>query len=67
MDSLESGQFGNKEEAKQLLLFDIHEKHIPSPVEEELDKIDPDQLSPREALDILYHLKRMRNTPRHQK
>jgi len=67
MDSLESGQFGNKEEAQQLLLFDIHEKHIPSPIEEELNKIDPDQLSPREALDILYHLKRMLNTPRHQK
>ncbi len=59
MDSLESGQFGNREETTQLLLFDIHEKHTPSPVEEELEKIDPDHLSPKEALDILYHLKRL--------
>ncbi len=67
MDSLESGQFGNKEEVQQLLLFDTREIHPPSPLEEELSKIEPDHLSPKEALDILYHLKRMMSTPRHQK
>ncbi len=67
MDSLESGQFESKEETQQLPLFDSYAASHASPLEEELQKIDPDQLSPKEALDILYHLKRMTNTPRHQK
>jgi DNA mismatch repair protein MutS len=32
----------------------------PSPVLTEIDRIDPDALSPREALDALYRLKRLR-------
>jgi DNA mismatch repair protein MutS len=32
----------------------------PSPVEAALDEINPDQLSPREALDVLYNLKQLK-------
>ena len=64
MDSLESGQFATQNTEQQLLLFDTKETHHPCQIEEELEKIDPDHLSPKEALDILYHLKRMSNTPR---
>jgi DNA mismatch repair protein MutS len=32
---------------------------LPSPVEEALRTIDPDAMSPREALDALYRLKKL--------
>ena len=36
----------------------------PSPLEDALDTLDPDRLTPREALDALYRLKHLRqNTP----
>ena len=36
----------------------------PTPVEDALDTLDPDRLTPREALDALYRLKHLRqNTP----
>jgi len=35
------------------------EATAPSPVEAQLAQIDPDALSPREALDALYALKRL--------
>jgi DNA mismatch repair protein MutS len=36
---------------------------MPDPLRAELDTIDADALSPREALDILYRLKRMAAEP----
>ena len=36
----------------------------PSAVEAELHRIDPDALTPREALDALYRLKSIHNTQR---
>jgi len=49
-----------KEMVKDLPLFDIPSEpaaHIPSELEKHLDTINPDTLSPREALDVLYLLK----------
>ncbi len=40
------------EEPAQMGLFSA----APSPLEEELKKVDPDQLTPREALEVLYRL-----------
>ncbi|MCK5862734.1 MAG: DNA mismatch repair protein MutS, partial [Candidatus Hydrogenedentes bacterium] len=38
--------------------------HEPSEIEKELEKIDPDALSPRDAQTLLYHLKHLANRPR---
>ncbi len=59
MDSLESGDFSFKREPQQLLLFNIQEskREETEVIIEKLKKIDPDKLSPREALDFIYHLK----------
>jgi len=35
-----------------------------SPFEKELDQINPDELSPREAQELVYHLKRLRDASR---
>ena len=45
-------------------LFDIQKKHLetePHPVLDALDDLKPDELSPRDALDKLYQLKKMRD------
>lgn len=48
--------------AEDLPLFStVLEKSPPSPVLEALDQIDPDALSPKEALDALYRLKKLKN------
>lgn len=60
MDSLESGDFSFEREPQQLLLFNISEPNKrESEILEELKKVDPDKLSPREALEFIYHLKDM--------
>jgi len=46
----------NAQASPQLGLF----TEPPSPALVEIDRIDPDALSPREALDALYRLKRLR-------
>ena len=45
----------------QLSLFSTATSETPSAVLEHLDKINPDELSPREALEYLYELKRLRD------
>lgn len=64
MDLLERGEFPFKDDAQQLLLFDVPDKtqaENPSPVIEELEKVDPDKLTPREALEFIYRLKELLN------
>ncbi|MCW7537596.1 DNA mismatch repair protein MutS [Aquabacterium sp. A7-Y] len=41
----------------------VAEERVPSPVEEALAEIQPDALSPREALDALYRLKDLQRRP----
>ena len=45
----------------QLSLFTAETSEAPSAVHEHLDQINPDELSPREALEYLYELKRLRD------
>ena len=45
----------------QLSLFTAETSESPSAVLEHLDQINPDELSPREALEYLYELKRLRD------
>ena len=45
----------------QLSLFTAETSEAPSAVLEYLDQINPDELSPREALEYLYELKRLRD------
>jgi DNA mismatch repair protein MutS len=45
----------------QLSLFTAETSEAPSAVLEHLDQINPDELSPREALEYLYELKRLRD------
>jgi len=45
----------------QLSLFTAETNEAPSAVLEHLDQINPDELSPREALEYLYELKRLRD------
>jgi hypothetical protein len=37
-----------------------------SPIEKELEAVNPDDLSPREAQEFLYHLKHLLVKPRHE-
>ncbi len=45
----------------QLSLFTAETSEAPSAVHEHLDQINPDELCPREALEYLYELKRLRD------
>ena len=49
---------GNQED---LFSTKVHEEPEPAldPLREELQKVNPDELSPREALELLYRLKRL--------
>ena len=47
-----------------MYLFGAAPPAEPSPIEKELELVDPDRLSPREAQDLLYHLKHLLKKPR---
>jgi DNA mismatch repair protein MutS len=47
----------NKGKAEQPLQSDLFIAPVPSESDQRLDEINPDELTPREALDILYELK----------
>ncbi len=64
LESLESGNPAPAGMPEQLWLFGPPAETGPSPVELELQKIDPDALSPREAQNLIYHLKHLANKPR---
>ena len=64
LESLESGNPAPAGLPEQMWLFGPPADTGPSPVELELQKIDPDALSPREAQNLIYHLKHLANKPR---
>jgi DNA mismatch repair protein MutS len=64
LESLESGNTASVGLPEQMYLFGPAPTNEPSAIEKELEKIDPDTLSPREAHDFIYHLKHLHNKPR---
>jgi DNA mismatch repair protein MutS len=64
LEGLESGNTAAVGLPEQMYLFGPAASGEPSKVEQELEKIDPDALSPREAHDMLYRLKHLLNKPR---
>jgi DNA mismatch repair protein MutS len=61
LERLETEQEASKTQV-DLFSAPVEESRAPGPsaLDIELDKVDPDQLSPREALDTLYRLKALR-------
>ena len=61
LESADGGQGSVQALADDLPLFNIAQPPAPTPktsaVEDELERIDPDRLTPKEALDLLYKLK----------
>jgi DNA mismatch repair protein MutS len=67
LESLESGNTASLGIPQQMSLFGAPaETAVPSPLEKELEGINPDDLSPREAHDFIYHLKHLLKHPRHE-
>jgi DNA mismatch repair protein MutS len=67
LESLESGNTATLGLPQQLnLLAPEHFGAEKSPLEKELETVNPDELSPREAHDFIYHLKHLMNRPRHE-
>ena len=64
LEGLESGNTAAVGLPEQTYLFGPTAMGEPSKVEKELEGIDPDALSPREAHDMLYRLKHLLNRPR---
>ena len=58
LSELERSSTNSRQQADQLPLFVDSE---PDPALDYLDTLDPDSLSPRQALDALYELKRLRS------
>ena len=57
LENLESGNVSALGIPEQMLLFGPAKPAEPSAVDKELDAIHPDDLSPKEAQELLYHLK----------
>ncbi len=64
LESLEAGNPIAAGLPQQMYLFGPQVMGEPSAVEKELEAVDPDALSPREAHAFLYHLKHLLNKPR---
>ncbi|NLN92093.1 MAG: DNA mismatch repair protein MutS [Candidatus Hydrogenedens sp.] len=67
LESLEAGgptTGATESGAQQMYLFAPVEESSPGPLEKELEELDVDALSPREAQAFLYHLKHLSNRPR---
>ena len=64
LESLESGNTASVGLPEQMYLFGPQTPAEPSKVEKELEEVNPDDLSPREAQDLIYHLKHLANKPR---
>ena len=63
LESLESGNTAAVGLPEQMYLFGAAPAE-PSAVDKEIAALDPDQLTPKEAHELLYHLKHLANTPR---
>jgi DNA mismatch repair protein MutS len=59
LQNLESGNAGALGISEQMYLFGPAQPAEASAVEKELETIDPDALAPKEAHELLYHLKRL--------
>ena len=66
LESLETGNQVSLGLPQQMYLFGPQSPAEPSAVEKELELIDPDRLTPREAHELVYHLKHMLNKPRRE-
>ncbi len=64
LESLESGNTATLGLPQQTYLFGPEQPSGPTPLEEELESLDPDALSPRQAHEMLYHLKHLAKKPR---
>jgi DNA mismatch repair protein MutS len=64
LESLEAGNPASSGLPQQMFLFGSTEPAKPSAVEKELETVEPDSLSPREAHEFVYHLKNLLNKPR---
>ncbi|MBI2431431.1 MAG: DNA mismatch repair protein MutS [Candidatus Hydrogenedentes bacterium] len=65
LESLESGNTAALGLPQQMYLFGPQTAPaLPSEVEKELQSVDPDTLSPRDAQEFLYHLKHLLSKPR---
>lgn len=58
LERLEADRY-EREGKRDANQFDLFAPSRPDPVSESLAEVDPDQMSPREALDMLYRLKRI--------
>ncbi len=63
LESLESGNTAAVGLPQQMYLFGPQSTG-PTALERELEQVNPDELSPREAQDLLYHLKHLASKPR---
>ena len=64
LESLEAGNPASSGLPQQMYLFGSAGPAEPSAVEKELEGVDPDNLSPKEAHEFIYHLKHLMNRPR---
>ena len=60
LQQLELGSVKNKQQPTPQIALDFIEPEI-NPAMELLQSIDPDQLTPKEALDLIYQLRKMNN------
>ena len=66
LESLESGNTASVGLPEQMYLFGPQPPAEKSAVEKELEGVEPDELTPRQAQDLLYHLKHLANKPRRE-
>lgn len=64
LESLESGNQASVGLPQQMYLFGAQGPSEKTEIEKELETVDPDTLSARDALDLIYHLKHLINKPR---
>ncbi|GMV94947.1 MAG: DNA mismatch repair protein MutS [Candidatus Hydrogenedentota bacterium] len=66
LESLEAGNPASTGLPEQMYLFGAQTAE-PSRVEKELETINPDELSPKDAHELVYHLKHLMAKPRHER
>ena len=64
LESLEAGNQADLGLPTQMYLFGPAQEAKPSQIEKELELIEPDDLSPKEAHELICHLKHLLNNPR---
>jgi len=64
LEHLETGNQAAVGLPQQMYLFGPQQAAGPSPIEKELEAVDPDHMAARDALDLVYHLKHLLKHPR---